>query len=174
MNQPTPFDVAWDLAGDIILIPENLPVEALTVNTTIQLKEALKVLSFVQKPNLWELWLQAKIQQRLGKFKASLQSYLAANQLTENHLDVVTGVIQASLELGMPKIATKFSLLALKKWPDDELLQPLAAMSFLIAGNLTRAKEIAEICEESIVLERCHNVEPVSYTHLTLPTNREV
>ena len=159
MNQPTPYDKAWNLAGDLILIPENTPSEELTVNTTNQLKEALNVLSSVLKYDVSALWLHGKIQQRLGKFEDSLQSFLAANQLMENNLDVVVGVITGALESARPKIATKFSLLALKKWPDDELLQSLAAMSFLIAGDLTKAKEIAEICDDRIVLTRCDNIE---------------
>ena len=140
------------------MIPENTPSEELNRTTTRRLRKALSFLS--DDPNLTprELWLKGKILQRLGRFKASLQTYLA-HQLTEDNLDIVTGVITAALESGTPKTATRFSLIAMKNWPNDELIQSLAAMSFLIAGDLTKARKIAEICNDDIVLVKCDKIE---------------
>ena len=160
--QESNFDRAWALVGDIILIPENAPAKKLNRFSRSKLRRGLKCLANCQVAtncDPWEFWLRGKIEQRLGNFEQSLKSYLAGNKIQPNHLDTVTGVITAALELGDTKTATEFAIIAIAKWSSDELIQSLAAMSFLIAGNLEKAKEIAEHIDDDHVLSTCIMVE---------------
>ena len=171
MQQKSNFDEAWALAGTLILIPENSPAKKLNCFSRAKLRRALGLIDRTHSEAngfASDLWLCGKIEQRLGDFQQSPSSYLAANEIKPNDLDIVTGLITAALECGDSRTANEFVNTALTNWSNDELIQTLAAMAFLIAGNLKKAREIARLIEDEFMLSACAMVE---CGQRELPTN---